>query len=76
MARCMSPASKPGGRAIPAIGARLGGPALRYKMSQRRNPLILPSKRSNLARSPLQEVITAQPVLARGVGRDRNCAWI
>ena len=30
----------------------------------------------NLARSPLQEVITAQPVLARGVGHDRNCAWI
>ena len=33
-----------GGRAIPGIGARVNVPALRYKMSQWRNPLVLPSK--------------------------------
>jgi len=40
----MSPESRHGGRAIPAIGARVDVPALRYKMSQWRNPLILLSK--------------------------------
>jgi hypothetical protein len=33
-----------GGRAIPGIGARVDVPALRYKMSRRRDPLVLLSK--------------------------------
>jgi hypothetical protein len=40
-ARCTWPGFGRGGRAILAIGARFGPPAPRYKMSQRRNPLIL-----------------------------------
>jgi hypothetical protein len=36
----MSPALRPGGRAIPAIGAKAVAAALRYKIPQRPNPLI------------------------------------
>ena len=44
-APCMSPGSGLGGRAIPGIGARVEVSAVRYKMSQRRNLLVLLSKR-------------------------------
>jgi hypothetical protein len=40
--------SGPGGRAIPGIGARADVPALRYKMSQWRNPLVPQSQRTLL----------------------------
>src|ERR1700722_8731362 len=40
-ARGKSLGATPGGRAIPGIGAGLDVSALRYKISQRRNPLIL-----------------------------------
>jgi hypothetical protein len=40
----------PGGRAIPGIGARADVPALRYKMSQWRNPLV-PQSQGTLSRA-------------------------
>ena len=41
-------------------------PALRYKMSQWRNPLV-PQSKQPASRSPLQEVLTAQPAVLIGL---------
>ena len=41
-----APASVPGGRVIPVTGARCSDGQLRYKMSKRYNPLILPAKQT------------------------------
>jgi hypothetical protein len=40
---------------------------LRYKMSQRRNPLVLLIKQNDIAGSPLQELLSAQPAVLTGL---------